>query len=144
MYISIPRKTVTGTAEERRKAMKKYFIGQMGGKYVKCHKKAVWESTYVRYKSGRGSHVQKCNLEAHHTIRPGQVEAKNRLANIYIASGAKTKEQKKHLRMFADNLETCILLCKQCHGTLHGKEKVSIKKFVVPEVICNLLYISEV
>jgi predicted SprT family Zn-dependent metalloprotease len=129
MYISIPRATVTGTAVERRKAMKEYFIEKMGGRCSDCGQTPVLKSVHTRNRSGKRYFAKKCNLEAHHTIQPGQFEAKNRLANLYVISGARPKEQKKQLRLFADNLQICILLCSHCHGKLHGKQKVSMHKY---------------
>ena len=128
MYISILSKTVTGTPKKRRNFMKEYFINQMGGECVECHTQAVWELVFTRQHSGKGCYARKCNLEAHHIIRSSQIKAKDRLANLYVVTGAKKKEQKAELRKFAVNLESCVLLCKQCHGSLHGKQKVDTRE----------------
>ena len=122
IYVSVPTSPIRGNRKQRRKAVKELWIAQLGGKCSSCFVTYSCKGRTVRTRDRECYEKQTSNLEAHYLGSDRETHKLYRLGKLEVPPETDFAAQQRYLEDFIKHLCPCALLCKPCHGAIHGKE----------------------
>jgi len=119
--VTAPDQVVVGTQIEKNQCVKDAWIQQLGGSCVRCGEVYYKQQISQNFKSRASKKRKRSNLDAHYIGEDREAHKKFQLGKLQVPMSENFEKQNSYLKKFASHLCPCELLCKQCHGALHGK-----------------------
>lgn len=120
--VTAPEYIVLGTQTERNRTVKEMWIQQLGGQCESCGEVYKRKKISRKFNSRVSKKMTISNLDAHYTGTDRKNHKGFQLGKLQVPMQNELAVQKNYLNNYINHLCPCKLLCKRCHGELHGRE----------------------
>jgi hypothetical protein len=120
VIVTVPGHPIRGGRHERNQTVKDLWIEELWGRCAMCLVPYRKKVQLVHIANRRAFMRWTSNLDVHYTGSARQDHVPFRLGKLEVPVA---KRQQRYLETWVHHMCPCILLCRRCHGTIHGKER---------------------